>query len=229
MASSQPHGKSNARLALCAAFLLLAACGRGADEAGLPVSIQGKPRWRVLSAESLEGMSGFSLRARTPCRARFRLLQTGAMPEETSWQTIATGQTAQVLWKVRTNTPKGAEDIPAPGDAEAGRTQAYPAVLSFQFGGTATSQRRFVLWARPGTGRLLTAQCAPPGAYEPFDWSRPLELVALALTDFASGEARLLPRQPESRLVPPEERADGDRHEMVRVQLIVEPLRDDPE
>ena len=80
------------------------------------------------------------------------------MPEETPWQTIATGQTAHILWKLRTNAPTSADDMPGPEDAEAGRTRAHPAILGFQFGGDAVSQRRFVLWARPDTGRRTAAR-----------------------------------------------------------------------
>ncbi len=215
---------NTARAALVLLLLsAFAGCGRN-DSGGPPAVIHGPPMWRVLRDESRGGESGFALRAQTAIRARLRLVSSTGMPEDGPWHTITTGQTTHVLWSVRTNAPTNAEDIALPEDSEAGRTEAKAAVLRFRLSGSPVWQRRYVLWARPDRGRLLATECVPPGSYEKLSWDRPVEVAALVMTDLASGEARLLPRQPRSKLILPKGMEPADRHEDVRVLLMIEPL-----
>jgi hypothetical protein len=207
----------------CLAAALLVGCGeRGAGRSGV-ATISGPPSWRELSAEDRLDGSGAAIRAGSPLRMRFRLETAGGESTTGRWVSLGSGQSRHVLWRAETGLPSVADDLPAPDDEAAGRTEVLVGGLRYQFSEAAVNEYRFTFWSRPGQGRMLSREVLPPGAYEPLG-RRTLELVTFAATDLVRGEAKLRRREPRNRVVLPTDPAPGDHHATIRLFLQVEPL-----
>ena len=216
------HVRPPLALVLALAASLLGACGGDAPAPEPGATLAGPPLWRL----SREGISaeatGCTLQARSPGRARVRLEATGNLTRTSPWRDLASGQTIVLSWSHEIQTPDLVTDVPTPEDVAAGRTEPHAALLTFGFSDRAQGRERYVWFARPGRGRLLTRDILPPGKYEPLAPDGPIELATLVLADLERGEASLRSHESRSRLVLPEGGTAQDRVHQVQLFLEVE-------
>jgi hypothetical protein len=225
-----PHSLAAAAVGTLARCLLAAALGVlggcGGDQAGQPgvETPTGPPSWRALPPEDREGGSGMALRARAPCRVRFRLDGGKGVEQVGAWLALSAGETRLVHWWLDPSAPLVDADAPLPEEEEAGRTEGRAVNLRFRFSSLTMSDNRFLFWSRPGRGSRHLAEALPPGRYEPLAWPTSIELVTIAFADLAAGKAKLLRRPAGNRLRLPDAADPGDHAFIAHLFLDIEPL-----
>ncbi len=116
-----------------------------------------------------------------------------------------------------------------PEDAVAeGRTEPHVVLVKVGYDKSLPNrERRIVVWTRPGKARIHTWSALPPGRYEPLAVPTWMELQTIAVTDLATGEARLQHRAGKTLVVLPGE-VDGvaDRSTELRMYLEVVPVEE---
>lgn len=207
------------------AVVLAAACGDGGTREGAVDlgTLDGPPRWRLVTERSGARAQAAMLHVRTPVRVRLRHAGSDILDQETPWRALAAGQTLEIRWS---HNPVDLEARPAPEDAAAGRSEALAVQTEHHFADRVITHDRLLRFARPGHGSTPTAMALPPGRYEELPMPGTVELMTIVLADVDEGEPTLRRREGRTVLVPPAGMGEDDRMTTWRLFLDIEALTD---
>jgi hypothetical protein len=211
-------------LTLATLAALAAGCGEpertpsGAPASGSPEAIL----WHAVRDSRWGDGPVAEIQALRACRLVLRFEQDGAVADLGVPRALPAGGTMRLWWRHAPLEAAAGTSVPPDADAQAGRTERHDVRIHAGWEDAGSEVRALVAWTRPGLGRVVRRETAPPRAPEPLPRSR-VELLSLAVADVARGEARWIAGPDGSRLVLPADREAGDRSAEVRLWLEVLP------